>query len=152
MATSQVSEQVWSFADFLPTAAELAGTKPPHGIDGISLAPTLFGKAQPERPFLYREFPGYVGFQVVRIGDWKGIRHDLATTGKKAKGAKPSLSVELYNIRTDPAETTDVADQHPDIAAKIERLMREQHTPSKEFPFPALDGLSAKSSLQSRSR
>ena len=34
-------------------------------IDGISLAPTLLGKHQPARPFLYRESPGYGGQQSV---------------------------------------------------------------------------------------
>jgi len=137
------SERVSGFEDWLPTLLEIAGAKDatPKDVDGISLAPTLFGKEQPERPFLYREFPAYVGFQVLRIGDWKGIRHDLLAKGQKGKGTKPAMRIELYNLRADPTETTDVADQHPDIIAKIERLMREQHTPSKEFPFPALDQL-----------
>jgi len=49
------------------------------------------------------------------------------------------MRIELYNLRTDPAETTDVADRNPDIVAKIERVMREQHVSSKVFPFPSLD-------------
>src|SRR5581483_7155661 len=30
----KVSDQVWAFWDFLPTAAELAGVQPPKGLDG----------------------------------------------------------------------------------------------------------------------
>jgi arylsulfatase A-like enzyme len=134
------SERVSGFEDWLPTLLEIAGAKKstPKDVDGISLAPTLFGKKQSERPFLYREFPGYAGFQVVRMGDWKGIRHGLRPKGQ---GAQPALRIEIYNLRTDPAETTDVANQHPDLVARMERRMREQHAPSKEFPFPALDAL-----------
>lgn len=55
------SERVTGFEDWLPTILELAGAKErtPSGIDGISLAPTLLGRTQPERPFLYREAPDY---------------------------------------------------------------------------------------------
>src|SRR5881392_819697 len=33
------NDQVWAFWDFLPTAAEIAGVKPPKDIDGISMMP-----------------------------------------------------------------------------------------------------------------
>jgi arylsulfatase len=45
----------------------------------------------------------------------------------------------LYNITADPREEHDVAGEHPEIAAKLAQIMKEQHTPSKEFPFAALD-------------
>ena len=38
----EVSEAVWYFADFLPTAAELAGVNAPETIDGISMAEALY--------------------------------------------------------------------------------------------------------------
>ncbi|MGH7959574.1 MAG: arylsulfatase, partial [Opitutaceae bacterium] len=50
------SERVTGFEDWLPTILELVGAREstPPGIDGISFAPTLLGRTQPERPFLYR--------------------------------------------------------------------------------------------------
>jgi arylsulfatase A-like enzyme len=134
-----LTERVTGFEDWLPTLLELAGMKEatPAGLDGISFAPTLRGQTQGDRPFLYREFPGYGGQQSVRVGDWKGIRQKLNPKGKK--GVVDSL--ELYNLKEDIAETRDLAVQHPEIVAKLERLLRDQHTPSKEFPFPALDTL-----------
>lgn len=121
---------------------EVAGAKSsiPASIDGISMAATLLGQSQPERPFLYREFPGYGGQQMVRLGDWKGVRQNLFPRGKN-KEAKPSMKIELYNLKDDLAESKDVAADHPDIVAQIEKLMREQRTPSREFPLPALDRL-----------
>jgi len=135
-----VSDRVTGFEDWLPTLLELADlqAKAPTGIDGISFAPTLRGERQPERPFLYREFPGYGGQQCIRVGDWKAVRQKLRPTKKDiAQGLRPSL--ELYNIAADPHEEHDVAAAHPDIVAKLTQLMKEQHTPSKEFPFAALD-------------
>lgn len=132
-----VSDRVTGFEDWLPTLLELTGNAKttPRDIDGISFAPTLLGKKQEPRPFLYREFPSYGGQQSVRLGDWTGIRQNLVPR----KGQKANLHVELYNLRDDPAQTKDVSGQHPKIVAQIERLFREQHTPSRIFPIPALD-------------
>jgi arylsulfatase A-like enzyme len=135
-----VSDRVTGFEDWLPTLLDLAGlkAKTPAGIDGISFAPTLRGEKQPERPFLYREFPAYGGQQSIRAGDWKIVRQKLPLTRKQiTQGIKPSL--ELYNLAADPHEEHDVAAAHPDIVAKLTRLMKEQHIPSKQFPFAALD-------------
>ena len=146
-----VSEYVSGLEDWLPTLLSLAGSKDlvPQDIDGIDLSPTLLGESQSSRPFLYREFPAYGGQQSVRIGDWKGIRQNLlpqgATAKAKSKGktkaaAIPNMHIELYNLASDPHEERDVSAEHPDVVEKIATLMREQHVPSKAFPFPALDG------------
>jgi arylsulfatase A len=133
-----VSDRVSGFEDWIPTLLELTGakSKTPKGLDGISFAPTILGKKQPERAFLYREFPAYTGQQSVRMGDWKGIRRDLL----RKKGG-PEYHIELYNLATDRAETKDVSAEHPEIVAKLEKIMREQHVNSTDFPFPALDKL-----------
>jgi len=146
VAPGQVSERVTGFEDWMPTLLELTGAKDtaPRDIDGISFAPTLLGQKQAERPFLYREFPGYGGQQCIRIGDWKGLRQNLRPVAAKKAAAKanpaaPDLSLKLYNLRDDPKETTDVAAKHPEIVAKMLDLMRAQHVASADFPLPALD-------------
>lgn len=135
-----VSERVTGFEDWLPTLLELAGLqdKIPAGIDGISFAPTLRGQPQPERPFLYREFPAYGGQQCIRVGQWKAVRQNLLANKKKAAAGR-SPTFELYDLAADPQEQQDVAAAQPDVVARLTRLMHQQHTPSKEFPFPALD-------------
>jgi len=143
------SERVVGFEDWMPTLLELAGAKDktPAGIDGISFAPTLLGEKQPEREFLYREFPAYGGQQSLRMGQWKLVKQNMLGGGKgaakKARAAKPR-TVELFDLATDPHEEHDVAAQHPDLVARMETLMKTQHQPSKMFPFPALDGPEAK--------
>ena len=134
------SDRVTGFEDWLPTLLELSGgkEKPYRDIDGISFAPTLLGKKQEPRPFLYREAPGYGGQQCVRVGDWKALRRNL-NPNPKAKDQKPG-EIELYNLAADPAETKDVAAQHPDIVAKLAAILREQHVKSDLFPMRALDG------------
>lgn len=139
-----VSDRVTGFEDWMPTLLELAGAKDatPKNLDGVSFAPTLLGAQQKERPFLYREFPSYGGQQSVRIGHWKGIRQKLVSAGRqkpKTRDFKPDLRIELYDLAADPAEATDVADKHPDVIAKMEKIMREQHVNSADFPITALD-------------
>jgi arylsulfatase len=137
------SGRVTGFEDWMPTLLELVGAKKlaPKNIDGISFAPVLFGKKMEERPFLYREFSSRTGQQSIRIGDWKGVRTELMPKGK---GKEPDLHIALYNLKTDIAESNDVSAQHPKIVARMEKLMREQHVPSQEFPLPALDKLAGK--------
>jgi arylsulfatase len=147
IAAGSTSDRVTGFEDWMPTLLELAGAKEktPSGLDGISFTATLAGKPQSERPFLYREFPASGGQQMARIGDWKGIRQNLMPqAGKKAKAkaaGQPNLAIQLYNLKDDRNETKDVAAEHPEIVAKIEKLMRDQHVKSAEFPLPAIDSL-----------
>ncbi|MDD4872453.1 MAG: arylsulfatase [Kiritimatiellae bacterium] len=138
IAAGTTSDRVTGFEDWIPTLMDLIGMPDvsPKDVDGLSFAPTLLDKSQEARPFLYREFPGYGGQQSVRIGDWKGVRQNLVPRGRKAQ---PNLHIELYNLKNDISESKDVSEQHPDIVAKIEKIMCEQHRPSAEFPLVALD-------------
>ncbi len=141
IAPGTVNDRVTGFEDWMPTFLELAGAKDatPKGIDGISFAPTLLGRKQPERPFLYREAQAYGGQQYLRVGNWKAFRTNLNPPG--ARGAKvPVPPLDLYDLATDPTESRNVAAQHPDIVAKMEKIMQEQHVPSKLWVIPALDG------------
>ncbi len=126
------SDRVSGFEDWMPTLLELVGRSAatPREIDGISLAPTLLGKSQPDRPFLYREFPGYGGQQSVRVGDFKAVRQGMN---------RGNLTIELYNLAEDIGEQHNIAEDHPEIVAQMERLMATERTPSEEFPLIPLD-------------
>jgi arylsulfatase len=120
-----------AFYDVLPTLCAVAGADVPKDIDGISFLPTLLEKGeQAKHPFLYWEFAGSGGQQVVRQGDWKGIRQNLL---------KGKIDMELYNLAEDVGEKKNVASKHPEVVAKIEKIMKEQHTASEVFPIKALD-------------
>jgi len=107
-----------AFWDVLPTLCEIAGIKEPDNIDGISFLPALEGKVQKEHEYLYWEFPGYNGQQVIRIGNWKGILENIQ---------KGNMKIELYDLDVDIQEQNDIADVHPDIIKKIEYIMVKEH-------------------------
>ena len=124
-----VSDQVWAFWDFLPTAAEIAGLKPPDGLDGISMLPTLLGLTQTnQHEFLYWEFHEKGFKQAVRMGDWKAVR------------LGPGKPLELYNLTTDLGEKDNVAEKHPEIVTRIEADLKTARTNSEAWPIkPAED-------------
>ncbi|MGB2809167.1 MAG: arylsulfatase [Sedimentisphaerales bacterium] len=115
---------VWYFADVLPTLADLAGVKPPPGIDGISVLPTLFGKKQNTADrFLYWEFPSGGFKQAVRWRNYKAVR--LA----------PNKPWELYDLEKDLAEQNNIADDNPDVVAKIQAYLKTARTDSPNWPI-----------------
>jgi arylsulfatase A len=107
--------------DLFPTFAELAGLPAPTGLDGISIAPLLRGKAPQPHDFMYWEFHERGFQQAVRMGNWKAVR--------PAKD-KP---LELYNLADDPTEFTNVAAKHPDVVAKIETYLKTARTESPNW-------------------
>ncbi|QNL51748.1 arylsulfatase [Olivibacter sp. SDN3] len=120
---------IGSFWDVMPTLLDIAGTPKANYTDGVSLLPILLGdeSAQEAHAYLYWEFHEDGGRQAIRIGNWKGIRLQVA---KNPKGP-----IELYNLLEDPREEHDVAASHPAIVKQISDYMEEAHTPSKLFPF-----------------
>ena len=119
------SAHVGYFPDWLPTAAELAGAPAPAKTDGISLVPTLLGKAdaQPKHDFLYWEFHEG-GFKQAALyqGRWKGIRM-----------GGPDAPVQLFDLKNDIAEKTNVAAEHPQITEKISAYLKTARTPLPEW-------------------
>ena len=73
---------------------------------------------------------------MLRMGEWKLVRRNLTGKGK-AKAA--AMTEELFNIAQDPAETKDVASEHPDLIVKMKGIMAGQHAVSADFPMKALD-------------
>jgi arylsulfatase A-like enzyme len=132
IAAGSLSGHVGGFEDWMPTILELAGasTAIPKGIDGVSLAPTLLGRKQDPRPFIYREFSGYGGQQSIRVGDWKAIRTNMG---------RGNLAIELYDLAEDVGEQENVAARHPDVVERLKTLMEQQHTESKLYPLRPLD-------------
>lgn len=96
--------------DMYPTLAKLAGaplgqTKP---LDGLDVWPTIAeGQPSPRTEVVYDIEPFRAA---VRQGDWKLVWH----TTLPAK-------VELFNLAQDPSETTNLADQYPQIVAQLQQ-------------------------------
>jgi len=132
------SDHLCYFPDVMPTLAELAGATEhvPPGIDGISIVPTLLGEKAAGRPqeaheYLYWEQPGRRGGQAIRMGKWKAVWPGL--------GREDRPAVELYDLSADVGEASDLAGQHPDVAARAQKIITAAHVPplpQREPPTP----------------
>ncbi len=111
--------------DLFPTLAAATGVSPsllPANLDGIDLSPTLLQAAPPlTRDHLYWEYSMSDGQQAVRTGNFKAIRRNAMKN--------PDGPIELYDLATDPSETTDIASAHQDIVHRMEAIMATR-TPS----------------------
>ncbi len=117
-----VSDHICAFDDVLPTLAELAGAEPPAEIDGVSFLPTLLGDSQHQkkRDYLFWDFGGYGGQLAVRQGRWKAVRRGLRK--------HPDAPLELYDLEADPGETTNLAAEQPEVAARLAALLVSART------------------------
>jgi arylsulfatase A-like enzyme len=126
------SEHLCAFWDVLPTCAELAGLPPAAGVDGLSFVPTLLGEAerQIEHEYLYWDY-GHtrdIFHQAIRCRNWKGVRNGVDSP------------LELYDLASDPGETENLAERHPETVAEIERMMKEAFVPSPDYPLGGSEG------------
>lgn len=116
--------------DFYPTVLEYAGLPPlpDQHRDGLSLLPLLQESRAPARDALFWHYPhyhgsGWKGGSAVRVGNWKLIEF------------YEEEKVELYDLATDAAETTDVIDQFPEKAAALrQQLQAMQSATNAQFP------------------
>ena len=127
-----VTNDMAATIDLLPTLARLAGAEPQADrmIDGVDIRPLLFAEpgAKP-RDSYYFYWNDHL--QAVRKGRWKlHFPHDYRSVGEGAGGrdGKPGPYVqkrtgtELYDLEADVGERHDVAKDHPDIVAQLEKL------------------------------
>ncbi|MEP7365796.1 MAG: sulfatase-like hydrolase/transferase, partial [Acidobacteriota bacterium] len=129
-----VSEAPLHVVDWFPTLAEVGGAKPPtgHTLDGVSFVPYLRGGPPPKRDRLYWYMPlydiqwGAVPSAIVREGDWKLIEFfgDYVDIDQDYEYT-PKGRVELYNLRDDLGEQTDLAAKMPDRVAAMRRALNE---------------------------
>jgi arylsulfatase A-like enzyme len=127
--------------DLLPTFANLIGGHLPedHVIDGKDIRPLLFGKRGAKTP--HEAFFYYRGWRLeaVRSGKWKlHVPHEYGTlTDKFGSDGIPAdygnnrilaterIGLSLFDLDNDISETTNVADDHPEIVKRLLEYMQE---------------------------
>jgi arylsulfatase A len=118
----RVSDHAWAHWDVLPTLADIAAAPVPPALDGLPMTRALRGEPQSTHQFLYWEFHERGFQQAVRMGTWKAVR------------LKPGGPLELYNLATDPNESTDLATSRADVVVAIEKYLRSARTESARWP------------------
>ena len=126
-----VSEQVNLTMDLFPTLLNVAGLKANQPIEGRSFLSTLRGQPappEPDRPLYFTRREGGTDWAAqcsyaLRLGDWKLVQN------------KPNQAPEVYNLREDPLEKTDVIQQEPKIYQKLNSLLMQHIQESGRIPW-----------------
>ncbi len=122
----RVDDQPWAFWDLLPTFVELSGATPPTGYetDGHSLVDYLRGGEAPARDYFYWELHlGNRPVQAARFGPWKAVRNGI------------DQPIEIYDLTTDSAESTNLAPLRPDLVARAASILSTAHRPDPNWPL-----------------
>ncbi len=133
-AGATIDDPAWT-VDLRATFSALSGAAP-RPSDGRDLTALLLdGDPLPTRAF-YWPFPGYGGQEAVREGDWKIVRTGL----RQRKIAAGDLEGwQLFDLASDPNETTDLVAAHLEIVARLAVLARKSYEPSERFPLNRID-------------
>jgi len=128
----QVRDEIVTTMDVLPTVAKITGAKLSDvERDGADISKLLFDRSQEEvRPWFFYYWPGEL--QAVRSGDWKlhvPHKHRSQTQpagkgGRSAGEVTASIELSLFDLATDPAETTNVAGINPEVVARLMRMIQ----------------------------
>ena len=124
------TEAIVSSVDFYPTFLELAKGKKPKNqvLDGFSMVPAWTeNKYDPERE-VFTHYPVYHHEQpmsALRKGDWKIVENLI------------SGEFELYNLKYDVIEMTDLRFSHPEKLEEMKMLLKKwQDDTDAKFPVP----------------
>jgi arylsulfatase A-like enzyme len=125
-SAGETREALVEFIDLAPTILELLGIDPMEEVQGESLVPVINKIDHPGKEYVFAEFMAD-NKAMVCDGEWKYVY----TTGKNDLGQGYSTGLgpsgilhKLYNIKTDPDETRNVAGD-PGNAAILHRLQQE---------------------------
>ncbi|MBD3676348.1 MAG: sulfatase [Planctomycetaceae bacterium] len=113
--------------DVLPTFVSLAGGQlnPDVKIDGYDLSPVLTGKAERTERDAWYYYKG-TKLMAVRSGPWKlALAPQSIGMGFREQPEDIRSDLRLYNLDTDIGETFDVAQENPEVVARLQKLANE---------------------------
>ncbi|MGJ8698113.1 MAG: sulfatase family protein [Verrucomicrobiaceae bacterium] len=142
------SDEIVSLTDVFATCAAITGSTFPDTAaeDSFDLTPVLKSTKleAPIRPYILQQT--FAMKLAIRQGDWKYIDHqgsggnNYNTKNEWSMGqyalpnTDPDAPGQLYNLATDPGETTNLYSKHPDIVAKLKNLLEESKASGRSTP------------------
>lgn len=139
IAEGAVNSTPISGVDYLPTVCEIAGIDVPDDrtIDGTSIWPVLRGRAFKRKNPLYWFFYRLLPAVAMREGDWVLISnttdagrpktHSLVAADMPRIKDSELKDFELYNLRSDRRQQTDLSTAEPTVLARLKKRMTEFH-------------------------
>lgn len=141
VTSGSTSDEPVCGVDFLPTVCEITGVAASSDrvLDGASMLPVLSGQAISRKTPLYWHFNQATSDVKVamRVRDWKILAtldkvpqprtNDLTEEAERDFKQAQLAAFSLYNLRTDIAESTDLADREPTKLAEMKKLLQRKY-------------------------
>lgn len=140
------SDQLLCLTDVLATVAAITGAELPREAaeDSFNLLPVLDGSATgPIRPYLITQAFSGARSLSIRRGHWKYLAHPgsggNAYTRPELRPfalpeTAPGARAQLYDLATDPGETTNRILEQPEIARELQALLEHSKTTGRSRP------------------
>lgn len=143
LEAGSVCGQTICLTDLWATAADIIGVKPPENaaVDSVSFLPYL-QKAELVKPLREGTVHHSInGSFAIRHGDWKLCfckdSGGWSDPTPKSTAAKKLTGYQLYNLKDDPGEKTNVIEKHPKIAEELTQLLGDTVKNGRSTPGPA---------------
>jgi arylsulfatase A len=144
-AEGQVCDEPVSGIDLLPTVCRLAGVSPTTNrkLDGADFSPVFDGGDVRRSTPLYWQYnrARSAAKVALRIGDWKVVATldkpaevggDITEEGQQALKTAEPADYELYNLREDLGETTDLSGLEPEKLAEMVSALKTMYREVRE--------------------
>lgn len=127
--------------DLLATMADIIGDPLPEnaGEDSVSMLPNLRGEAKgPVREATVHH--SINGTFAIRQGKWKFIAapHSGGWSEPRPRNQKAWQDlpeVQLYDLESDPAESRNLAKEHPEVVKRLSALLEKYRSAGRSVPF-----------------
>jgi len=143
------SDQLTSLTDVMATCAEIVGAKLPNDAaeDSYNMLPVLLGTqgGKPVRRHLLQQTISFA--MSIRDGKWKYLDHKGSGGNNYSRGGAwgmkqyalkdtdPDAPGQLYNLETDPGETTNLYSKHPEIARRLKEQLDAYRKSGRSAPL-----------------
>jgi arylsulfatase A-like enzyme len=130
------SGEVLCFTDMMATFAAITGASLPDDAaeDSFNMLPALLDEPRdkPIREAIVHRSGSVI--LAIRQGPWKLIPA-RQRSGRRGRDRNPEGPPgELYNLKDDPGETTNLWDKHPDIVARLSALLEKYKRDGRTRP------------------
>lgn len=101
-----------STVDILPTILDMLGMTHPGGLEGYSMLPLILGQQTSEDRAVFSQL-------------WDGGKLAVVYRGMKLIENRQTGTIELYDVRSDPAEASNLVNSQPDVARDLKDRLDE---------------------------
>ena len=134
---NSISDQTVCLTDIMATVAAITEDKLPNNVaeDSYNILPALLGDSEPVRQYTLHQTMSLA--LAIRKGQWKYLDHKGSGGNNYNRGGEwgmkqfalpekaPSAFGQLYDLETDPGETTNLYLEKPEIVAELKSKLEE---------------------------